>query len=457
MISRRAAWHAGFGLVAPLAVMWANLRPTWSFTVEDAFLGFRYARNFARGLGLVYNPGERVEGYTSLTWELLLAGALKLGLDPERVTKWIGALAASGALILIWRLSSRLRPFATAPCLATWLFATAVPTCAFAPSGMETMLFVLLLLAAVALAERPASGALFALATLTRPEGAIAFALLGTRDRKPLRYVSFALPLVAQVAWRHHYYGHFLSQTFWNRGATLRPALGAHYVGTFLWWELPTLALAIAGVVIAWRARSRLALSGAAFAIVLCAYVTASGGDWMPGWRYLAPATPFLFLLADLATRTLAERNRASLIAVAAFAVAAGGLRAIRLRGAQRALAAEELFWDRRARPAAEWFLTQPPGSIVSGDYGRLGWVTDAPIIGLGGLVDPEFSWPVHMDRVYRRTPRYLVVVADAQCLHAIDRTFKDLFSDGEFAHYALAHKINESSASAWCIFARRP
>ena len=32
---------------------------------DDRFIGFRYSRNFARGNGLVYNVGERVEGYTS--------------------------------------------------------------------------------------------------------------------------------------------------------------------------------------------------------------------------------------------------------------------------------------------------------------------------------------------------------------------------------------------------------
>lgn len=32
---------------------------------EDAFISFRYARNLVDGHGLVFNPGERVEGYTN--------------------------------------------------------------------------------------------------------------------------------------------------------------------------------------------------------------------------------------------------------------------------------------------------------------------------------------------------------------------------------------------------------
>jgi len=34
-------------------------------TVDDAFISFRYAHNLVQGHGLVFNPGERVEGYTN--------------------------------------------------------------------------------------------------------------------------------------------------------------------------------------------------------------------------------------------------------------------------------------------------------------------------------------------------------------------------------------------------------
>ena len=32
---------------------------------DDAFISFRHAEHLANGLGLVYNPGEYVEGYTN--------------------------------------------------------------------------------------------------------------------------------------------------------------------------------------------------------------------------------------------------------------------------------------------------------------------------------------------------------------------------------------------------------
>ena len=51
----------------------------WWWTVEDAFIGYRYAQNLARGAGLVLNKCERDEGYSNFLWLLLLAGAVAIG------------------------------------------------------------------------------------------------------------------------------------------------------------------------------------------------------------------------------------------------------------------------------------------------------------------------------------------------------------------------------------------
>src|SRR3989442_1472314 len=44
------------------------------FLGDDSFISFRYARHLAAGRGLVWNPGERVEGYTNFLWVILMAG-----------------------------------------------------------------------------------------------------------------------------------------------------------------------------------------------------------------------------------------------------------------------------------------------------------------------------------------------------------------------------------------------
>src|SRR5437899_2242148 len=51
-------------LLATRGVAWASI----PLPAEDAFITYRYALNLALGHGLVYNPGERVMGFTSPAW-----------------------------------------------------------------------------------------------------------------------------------------------------------------------------------------------------------------------------------------------------------------------------------------------------------------------------------------------------------------------------------------------------
>ena len=53
---------------------------------DDAMVSMRYARNLAEGLGLVWNPGERVEGYTNLLWTLWMAVIHVTGVTDERAS-----------------------------------------------------------------------------------------------------------------------------------------------------------------------------------------------------------------------------------------------------------------------------------------------------------------------------------------------------------------------------------
>ncbi|TMD96431.1 MAG: hypothetical protein E6I76_07800, partial [Chloroflexi bacterium] len=52
------------------------------FTLDDPYVSFRYASHLASGSGLVFNPGEHVEGYSNLLWTLLLAAVIRAGGDP---------------------------------------------------------------------------------------------------------------------------------------------------------------------------------------------------------------------------------------------------------------------------------------------------------------------------------------------------------------------------------------
>src|SRR5262245_35931632 len=76
---------------------------------EDYFITFRHSRNLVEGKGLLYNPPDRVHGFTSPLGVLVPAGCyLVTGADPERYLPglWIFrvlcilAFAGGGLLLL---------------------------------------------------------------------------------------------------------------------------------------------------------------------------------------------------------------------------------------------------------------------------------------------------------------------------------------------------------------------
>src|SRR5260221_4044570 len=67
------------------------LADAWNFTTDDAYITLRYARHLANGQGIVWNVGEPpLEGYSNFSFLIAAAAAIKLGVDPVLVVKWLG-------------------------------------------------------------------------------------------------------------------------------------------------------------------------------------------------------------------------------------------------------------------------------------------------------------------------------------------------------------------------------
>ena len=47
------------------------LNQLWEFYHDDTYIVLTYSRNLLEGNGLVWNPGERTEGYTTFLWVVL--------------------------------------------------------------------------------------------------------------------------------------------------------------------------------------------------------------------------------------------------------------------------------------------------------------------------------------------------------------------------------------------------
>jgi hypothetical protein len=315
------------------------------WTCDDAFISFRYADNLVRGHGLVFNAGERVEGFTNLLWTLWIAVGLRLGASAEA---WAGASgiachAATLALLAwrgwaIWQAGAR-----TGARVATWPLPAAAILAAvhregavFATSGLETSAFTLLAFAGYLLVcpagedpagaarrARPgrlaAAGAVLALASLTRPDGALLAAVCGAwlvagRDlRGGLAFAAgfAALWLPATIA-RVAYYGDVFPNTYYAKSAsTAWWSQGALYARLYFarYWPL-ALAVPCAALVRPRRAAALELALAAAYAV----YVMRVGGDFMFG-RLLVPIAPYLVILVERGLAELRLAVRAPAIA----------------------------------------------------------------------------------------------------------------------------------------------
>ena len=85
-------------LVAAAALIAHSL--VFNFVTDDAFISFVYSRNLVEHGQLVFNLGERVEGYTNFLWTLWMAALLKLGMLPE-VTSLIRSAARSSTFHIV--------------------------------------------------------------------------------------------------------------------------------------------------------------------------------------------------------------------------------------------------------------------------------------------------------------------------------------------------------------------
>ncbi len=138
---------AVWGAAAAWAARW---------TTDDAFISFRYAQNLVEGRGLVYNEGERVEGYTNPLWTLWVAAGLALGGEAETWADVWGVAAYVGSILLLG-LNGRRAAQSSGPS-GRWLPLAALAAAlhrdwnVWATGGLETSAFTFLLLAGWTLA-----------------------------------------------------------------------------------------------------------------------------------------------------------------------------------------------------------------------------------------------------------------------------------------------------------------
>jgi hypothetical protein len=315
---------------------------------DDAFISFRYARNLVEGHGLVFNPGERVEGYTNPLWTVFLALGLRLGAPAEAWSTVWGIACYGVSIALLGVMHKRACAALGAP---DWLAAVPfgamygaanVEWATFATGGLETSLFTMLVtLGLVLVVDEKAhdtksralgAGAVLALAALTRPDGALFVALglgyvavrRGWRDAI-LFSVAFAALWGPFTAWRVSYYGSFFPNTYYAKSANLAWwSQGLFYVGLYFQrhWLLALAPLVVAVFGRRVRPVAPLALVSLAFGLAYTTYVARVGGASMYA-RLVVPATPMFLVLLDVGATLIARLAPRASVAIAALCVAA--------------------------------------------------------------------------------------------------------------------------------------
>jgi len=215
----------------------AGPSPPQVWGLDDAYISYRYAQNFAQGNGLVFNRGERVEGYSNFLYVLMMTPVFFVT-GSEGVyffSVLLNLLFAAGAFLLFRDYLGEQLGEASAA-VGGLLLALCLPFWAAVASGMETCLTLLLYLAIWVVVERlsaspsralsTALSSLMILSCLSRADGflvpalAIAFLVFKRRIRVAMSCAGpEALGFGFYELWRFHYYGSFLPNTYYVKVA----------------------------------------------------------------------------------------------------------------------------------------------------------------------------------------------------------------------------------------------
>lgn len=435
--SKRLGWAIGLALVPYLFLV-----QRFAFVCDDAYISYRYARNLARGKGLVYNPGvdPPVEGYSEFLWVLMIAPFEALGIRPEVPAMTMGILSGLALVVLTVRmLAKRVAPQGQWALFGgALLLGCAPPVAVWSTGGMGTMPFVLavFLLYERLLGSRDehhgVQAALAAIAcVLLRADGALFVFLLGglglaigagRKDRCLLRAaftasLAGALVFAAHTAWRYGYYGDWLPNTARAKtgGSSFALFRGARYVGSFF-AGMPGLALAaLLPLAFGRRCFERPTIVALAGLTALCAYGVWTGGDFMTFGRFLLPAVPWIVILATKAFAAMEEDGRGPLAGVlAAVCLGTTVCTAFNFHVIPHEVRAEHFFfrynapifrteaeqWSDMEHRANQWrtlgravaLHTAPGDSLVAGAIGALGYESDRFLYDQFGLVTREVA-----------------------------------------------------------------
>jgi len=299
---------------------------------DDAMISMRYAWNLSHGAGLVWNPGEYVQGYTNLLMTLLMSVSTLL--FDKSTAALIIQISGIAFMLAIAGASTRIADhfiqnegYQRQRLIRVMVFLctlTYYPLVFWSLMGMETGLLTLLCLLGVLGAfnyiesRKPRyilhASICLGLAYLTRNDSIIVAALVwsylaievisSSASRKGILHLCtgiglYALFISGQAVFQYDYYGDLLPNTYYLKltGMPLieRIKNGINYVTPFLTGTAFVFLASILYAISNSAKRKKLLLLSIAIAAI--GYQIYVGGDAFVLWRMLSPSVPFIFIL----------------------------------------------------------------------------------------------------------------------------------------------------------------
>ncbi len=430
-----------FFVLAALAMVAVWLvRPSFDFEFDDSYIMYRYIDNLAAGKGLVFNDGDHLEGFSSLTWVLILGTVRRfVNLDTILLSKLFGVFCFGSCLVGTFLATNRFLvdlPTGDARRILVTAFVVFLPIIVpsatlWAVGGLENSLYALALIVYVTFvaAQWPISaGIAAAFVAATRVEGIMfcvvpvaldLLSLITRRDflRRPLdvirrhflvehrrfyiKYFSIVIAYVVIItAFRLAYFQDYLPATAHFKTPTSASSnllAGWRYLLRFV-SENPAFSI-LSGAALAafpiWI-RNRFVTAAASVVIIQLLFAIWVGGDWMAYHRFFAAFIPLasIPIVATLAhliarySRFSSDRlGPAVICAVAGFFVARDAIRIYDVS----AVTFGPTYPIRTVNAKLGVYLshnTPPNGVVAVGDVGAIAYYSQRRIIDLHGLMD---------------------------------------------------------------------
>ncbi len=314
----------GLLLVLPAVALFIWIAVSLDFTQDDAYISYRYVQNYLNGHGLVYNIGERIEGFTNFGWVVYLLMWGSWGLKFVLVSKITGYVL--GALIVIVSyliakevLGEKGKWYAL---LVAYLVGINQSVAYWSPAGLETAAFSVSVGLVILWWIRRSWLLIFGmvLAVWLRPEGAVVCGVLliaeGIVERRLPRFSLYAtmaalvlsLPM---VGFKLGYYHGILPNPFYAKTSfhVDQLANGWEYTWQFLQhYGFYGVGLVVGGILLYMK---RLSLSQQKvwwLVVGYMVYITLIGGDVLKVHRFYVPMVGVSALLLVQSVWALVEK-----------------------------------------------------------------------------------------------------------------------------------------------------